>query len=111
MESTGSAEKVASQARTPRVTHERRIFRDLFLARLRRFHELRTTYESELTVDVRSLIDRALTQPIGIVFDWVFELRRARCSVFLVTRTQLLRATCGIVTPYPHANKPRCSAD
>jgi len=60
MESPGSAEKVASQARTPRVTHERRIFRDLFLARLRRFHGLRRTYESDLAVDVRSLIDRAL---------------------------------------------------
>ncbi len=60
MESAGSTEKVASQARTPRVTHERRIFRDLFLARLRRFHKQRTMYESDLTVDVRSLIDRAL---------------------------------------------------
>jgi len=60
MESTGSAETVASQARTRRVTHERRVFRDLFLARLRRFHEQRTTDESELTVDVRSLIDWAL---------------------------------------------------
>jgi len=60
MESHGSAEMVASQARTSRMTHEHLIFRDLFLSRLRRIHEQRAMYGSALTVDVRSLIDRAL---------------------------------------------------
>jgi len=60
MESHGSAEKAASQVRTPRMTHEHLIFRDLFLGRLRRIHEQRAMYGSGLTVDVRSLIDRAL---------------------------------------------------
>ncbi len=60
MESLKSAAKGESNVRTPRVTQERRIFRDLFLARLRRVHEQRAMYGSELTVDARALIDRAL---------------------------------------------------
>jgi hypothetical protein len=60
MESTKSVEKGEPNSRAPRVTQERRIFRDLFLARLRRVHEQRSMYGNELTVDARALIDRAL---------------------------------------------------
>jgi len=60
MESTKSAAKEQPNTRSTRVTQERRIFRDLFLARLRRVHEQRAMYGSELTEDARALIDRAL---------------------------------------------------
>lgn len=60
MESIKSVESSEPQVRTPRVSQERRIFRELFLSRLRRIHEQRTMYGAELTVDARQLIDRAL---------------------------------------------------
>ena len=60
MESTKSAEAGQPNARTSRATQERRIFRDLFLARLRRVHEQRAMYGGELNEDSRAMIDRAL---------------------------------------------------
>ena len=60
MESTKSAEKGGPNARASRATQERRVFGELFLARLRRVHEQRAMYGDELTVDARGLIDRAL---------------------------------------------------
>ena len=60
MESTKSVEKGGPTARASRATQERRIFGDLFLARLSRVHEQRAMYGDELTVDARGLIDRAL---------------------------------------------------
>ena len=60
MESTKSAAKGESNARPPRITQERRMFRDLFLARLQRVHEQQAMYGNELTGDARALIDRAL---------------------------------------------------
>jgi hypothetical protein len=60
MESTKSAEAGESNARTARLSQERLIFGDLFLARLRRVHDQRAMYGNELTEDARALIDRAL---------------------------------------------------
>jgi hypothetical protein len=60
MESTRSAARADSQAHTPRISQERRIFRDLFLSRLRRVHEQRAMYGNELTIEARALIDRAV---------------------------------------------------
>ena len=63
MESMKSAEKRPSNVRTARTTQERRIFGDLFLARLRRVHEQQAMYGNELTDEARSS-DRP-----GSVFD------------------------------------------
>ena len=60
MESTKSLEPGESNARTPRLGQERRIFGDLFLSRLRRVHDQRGMYGTKLTEDARALIDRAL---------------------------------------------------
>ena len=60
MESTKSAKAGESNAGSARLSHERLIFGDLFLARLRRVHDQRAMYGNELTEDARALIDRAL---------------------------------------------------
>ncbi|MFN0074362.1 MAG: hypothetical protein ACKVVP_23010 [Chloroflexota bacterium] len=60
MESTKSVNQGEAPTRTPRISQERRVFRDLFVARLHRIHEQRALYGSELTADARQLIDRAL---------------------------------------------------
>ena len=60
MDSSQGAIQTEKRVRNARVSQERRMFRDLFVGRLRRIKEQRQMYGPELTPEARCLIDRAL---------------------------------------------------